>query len=357
MSQVNLQNLVRDKVKSLKAYHVDTIDAAIKMHANENPYPPSNELIGQFKEIFGSLELNRYPDPDCRNLKQALSGRIGVPAENLIVGNGSDELILLILQVFCDASETVAFPDPTFAMYSIISRGMGIRPLPLPLDDRWEFKADALLQEASQNRARVLFISYPNNPTGNCFNAGEVRALIENFEGIVVLDEAYHDFAGKTFAGDLDRHNNLVVLRSLSKIGLAGLRVGFGAAHPEIIAELNKVRLPYNSNTVSQTFAEKLMRNFGPVQTQISMIRQERDRLYQALLKMEAVHVFPSDSNFILFRVKRDSSEIFQNLAKHGILIRDLGTHPRLKNCLRVTVGTEMENNRFLEQLANATQG
>jgi histidinol-phosphate aminotransferase len=351
MSTVDLAELVREKVKSLQAYHVENIDCEIKLHANENPFAPPDELSRQFRESFNDIELNRYPDPDCHLLKAAISKINDISAESLVIGNGSDELIQLILQIFCDAGESYSFPDPTFGMYSIIGKGMGLVPHPFPLDAQWDFKADDYLKFLDEKKAKVVFFSYPNNPTGNCYAKQEIQKVIENFQGIVVLDEAYFDFANKTFYRDIANHNNLIVLRSLSKIGLAGLRVGYGMATPFIIEQINKVRLPYNSNTISQNFATRLLKNFAPVQKQIGMILAERDRLFQGLSQLDFLTVFPSDSNFILFRVNDGGDKLFEKLMENGILVRNLGSHPLLKNCLRVTGGTAKENDQFLALL------
>ncbi len=351
MSQVNLMNLVRDKVKALKAYHVETIDAEIKLHANENPYPPPPELFNRLQESLKSFQLNRYPDPDSQVLKETIAEINRVPAESIVIGNGSDELIQLILQIFCDEGDAFAFPDPTFAMYAIIGKGLGLNPHPFPLNDSWDFKGEAFLAFLAEKNARVVFFSYPNNPTGNCYSANEIKKVIEGFQGIVVLDEAYFDFARKTFIDDIKKHNNLILLRSLSKIGLAALRVGFGIADPAIMEQINKVRLPYNSNTISQAFAAQVLRDFSPVKKQIDIILTERERLAKALSALPNLTVFPSDSNFILFRVEQEGEKVFENLMKNGILIRNLNAHPRLKNCLRVTVGTREENDQFLAQL------
>ena len=354
MVNIDLNQLVRQNIKDLRAYHVEEIPDGIKLHANENPYPPDPELLKRFQESLKDFASNRYPDPDCRDLKKAISKRIGVPQDHLVIGNGSDELIMLLMQVFCNPGDAIAFPDPSFSMYSIIAQGLGLCPAPLPLNERWDFKAGDFLQAAKQADAKILFLSYPNNPTGNCFSETEIRQVMENYSGILVLDEAYQDFSGKTFLGDISTHNNLIVLRSLSKIGLAGLRVGYAVGAPEVVRQMNKVRLPYNSNAVSQAFAELLLTNFSLVQQQIDAILKERKRLLQALEKMERVTVFPSDSNFILFRVAENGVSLFQKLMKDGVLIRDLSAHPRLRDCLRVTIGTPEENDAFLSQLSKS---
>jgi histidinol-phosphate aminotransferase len=355
MSRVDLMELVRDKVKGLKAYQVENLDEGIKLHANENPYPPSPELLKKIFQRLDELELNRYPDPDCRNLKQAIANKTGALPEQIIIGNGSDELIQYLMQVLCDEGDTIAFPDPTFAMYGITAQCLGLTPVNFPLNDKWDFEAQTALEVLAKNKARLVFISYPNNPTGNCFSEQEIQKLIEQFDGIVVLDEAYHDFAGKSFLKEMDKHNNLVVLRSLSKIGLAGLRIGYGI-FPSVLAEqVNKVRLPYNSNSLSQWVATELLNDFAHVQNQIQSIVEERSRLTDELSKLPAIIAYPSNSNFILFQATNGGEKLFNELKINGTLLRNLNAHPRLKNCLRVTIGTKQENNQFLDQLRKSS--
>ena len=354
MSQINLLDLICEKVKNLKAYQVETVDEGIKLHANENPYPPSPELKSLILAHLENLDLNRYPDPDCKSLKEAISNRLGVSTEQLVIGNGSDELIQHLMQVFCDDGDTVAFPEPTFAMYSILAKGMGLNTQTFELDNKWDFEAKSIIKKLTASHARIVFISYPNNPTGNCFSRVEIQKLIEIFEGIVVLDEAYYDFSGQTFIDQMSDHNNLVILRSLSKIGLAGLRVGYGIFPRVLVNEINKIRLPYNSNSVTQIAATELLNNFSLVQKQIDSIKKERIRLLKELTKIKSINTYPSDSNFILFQANENGEKVFRNLMENHILVRNLGAHPMLKNCLRVTIGTEAENDQFLNQLKKA---
>lgn len=351
MANLDLTNLVRPNVKSLKAYHVDNHDCKIKLHANENPFQLPSEILNLISNSFKDFQFNRYPDPGCRKLREAISKITDIPSQNLVVGNGSDELLQLILQVFCEPGDGVAFPDPSFAMYSILAKSMDLKPVPFSLNDQWDFKADSFLEIAEQTKIKIVFFSYPNNPTGNCFSSDEIEKTLNNFQGIIVLDEAYFDFAQKTFKNRLETNNNLIVLRSLSKIGLAALRVGFAAASTLIVEELNKIRLPYNSNSVSQMVANEVLNQFHLIQKQIDLIIQERAHLFDALSKLNNIEVFPSDSNFLLFKTSQKSGEIFQKLAQKSILLRDLSSHPKLKNCLRVTIGTPEENSNFLQEI------
>ena len=354
MSQINLLDLVCNKVKNLKAYQVETVEEGIKLHANENPYPPSPELKKIIQTRLEKLELNRYPDSDCKTLKEAISNRIQISPEQIVIGNGSDELIQCLMQVFCDEGDTIAFPEPTFGMYAIMGKGMGLNTQTFPLNSKWDFETKLIIKKLIASHTRIIFLSYPNNPTGNCFSQSEIQELIENFEGIVVLDEAYYDFSEQTFLNQMEKHNNLVILRSLSKIGLAGLRVGYGI-FPSILAnEINKVRLPYNSNSISQIAAAELLKNFSMVQKQIDSIKDERIRLLEEFTKIKSINAYPSDANFILFQTSDNGEKIFRILLENNILVRNLSAHPMLNNCLRVTIGTREENDQFLDRLKQA---
>ncbi len=347
-----LEKLITEKALNLAAYKAEHITAPVSLHANENPYPPSPELLEELRESLVTLELNRYPDPDGQKLKASLSEKLGTTPDHLVLGNGSDELIQLLIQVFCDPGDRVAFPDPTFSMYSIIARGLGVEPYPLVLSDQWDFKAPENFDSWKQEKVKIVFFSYPNNPTGNCFSAEEIQKVLNNFEGIIVLDEAYYDFARKTFLDKLKQHPNLILLRSLSKIGLAGLRVGYGIADPCIIRHINKMRLPYNLNSISQFMTERLLARFSTVEDQVDILLQERERMSTQMVKIKGIQPYPSDSNFILFKAT-EGTALHQRLLSSGVLIRNLVGHPRLKDCLRVTVGTPEQNDKFLSLLAS----
>ena len=355
MSSISLKELISDKALKLAPYKAEHFSAKVSLHANENPYPPPVELINELRESLDNLELNRYPDPDGQNLKESLSDRLGTNTDQLVLGNGSDELIQLLIQVFCDPGDRVAFPDPTFSMYSIIARGLGVEPYPLSLTDQWDFKAPENFDGWKSERVKIVFFSYPNNPTGNCFSADEIQKTLDNFDGIVVVDEAYYDFSRNTFLDKLKEYPNLIILRSLSKIGLAGLRVGYGVADPCIIQHIDKMRLPYNLNSISQFMIARLLIRYSEVEDQVKIILKEREKLSSQLTGMNGITSYPSDSNFILFKAPEKGKIIHQSLLDEGILIRNLDGHPRLKDCLRVTVGTPEQNDMFISALGSKT--
>jgi histidinol-phosphate aminotransferase len=266
----------------------------------------------------------------------------------MILGNGSDELIQSIILAF---GGPVLVPVPTFAMYEITSRALAQNIVTVPLDDDFDLDADLMLRKAKERKARTIFLACPNNPTGNRFSDKEIRKILEHADAAVVIDEAYYSFSGKTWLPLLKKYPNMIVLRTLSKIGFAGLRIGVLTASQNIIDELNKIRLPYNINSLSQAVGETALRHQDVIGRQISLLISGRERLYNALLKMRGVTVYPSETNFIMIRTAADASRIHQKLKQAGILIKNLNKPGPLKNCLRVTIGTPEENKEFLAAL------
>jgi len=348
---MNIKLLVKKEVASLKAYEVEDFSGIrVKLDAMENPYTLPVELRREIADALSEVAINRYPDPDARALKALLSDYVGVPASRLILGNGSDELIGMIISAFGGSPGLIAYPAPTFSMYGIIARSLGQDTMTLPTTDDFGLDFDGSLKAMMEMRPKVIFIANPNNPTGNLFDSDKVRRLIAGSGAIVVVDEAYYSFSGETFIGELDEFPNLIVLRTLSKIGMAGLRLGIMAAGDAVIAEVNKVRLPYNINSMSQRAAEVLLSHRSAVDAQVEMIVNERERLYNGLCALDGVTAYPSKTNFILFRVQGAAS-IFEALKKRGILIRNMDSPGPLSDRLRVTVGTPEEDGEFLDVL------
>ncbi len=354
---ISMQNLVKRDVLELKPYQVENIQCRIKLDAMENPYHLPESLMVKILEGVKRLEINRYPDPSASRLKNIISAQTGISTDSIIIGNGSDELIQMVLTVFGEEGDKVLFPAPTFSMYGIIAKSLSLKTEVIPLGEDWELPLDKFLHEIERIKPKVIFISYPNNPTGNCFDGESILKILERAQGIVVIDEAYYDFSKKTFLPYLKEYKNLIILRTLSKIGMAGLRVGYLMADKEICKELNKVRLPYNSNSVSQEIASIILENRAEINRQIEAIISERERLIDELKGIKDIKPFPSETNFILFKLVvseasltvKDGKEVFSTLADSGILVRNFGSDSYLKDCLRVTVGTHKENNEFLD--------
>ena len=289
--------------------------------------------------------MNRYPDSEAKALKKIISKNLRLTPENILFGNGSDELIYYLITVF---GGPVLYPVPTFSMYGIISQALGEKRIEVPLDDEFDLDTDRILPLIKKEKPGIIFLSSPNNPTGNCFSADRILKIVES-TSLVVIDEAYQPFSSeKGFLPMLNDYKNLVILRTLSKIGFAGLRVGFMIAGREIINEVNKVRLPFNLNSLSQTVAAALLKNPNTIKLHIGLITSERERLLNELWKLRGIKPYPSEANFILFKVK-NSDKIYCRLLKKGVLVRNMrGT---VNECLRVTVGTKKENNIFIKAL------
>lgn len=343
---INIKKLIKPEVRRLKAYSAKDIPCKIKLDANESPY--GFEIAD---EILKSIKTNRYPDPEAKTLKKIISKNLRLTPENILFGNGSDELIYYLITVF---GGPVLYPVPTFSMYGIISQALGEKRIEVPLDNDFDLNLEKILSAIRKQKPKLIFLSSPNNPTGNCFSSERILKIVDaslraSKPGIVVIDEAYQPFSSeKGFLPMLSDYKNLVILRTLSKIGFAGLRIGFMIADKEIINEVNKVRLPFNLNSISQAVAAGLIKNRKTIKLHIGLITSERERLLNELWKIRGIKPYPSEANFILFKVK-NSDKIYYRLLKKGVLARNMrGT---VDGCLRVTVGTKKETNIFIKVL------
>ena len=346
------EKLVRPEILALNAYHVADADGMVKLDAMENPYPLPPALRGELAEALARVELNRYPEPSGRKLRQLLARKMRVPrGMELLLGNGSDDLIQIVTLALARPGAVMMFPAPTFVMYSMNATLSGMRAVAVPLREDFSFDADAFVARMKAERPALVFIAYPNNPTGVLYPEEDVLKVIRAAEGLVVLDEAYHVFAGKSFMPRLAEFPNLVVLRTVSKLGLAGIRLGYLAGRPEWIVQFNKVRQAYNVNVLTQAAALFVLERLEVLEEQAALIRSQRDELGKSLQALSGIRVFPSRANFFLLRV-RDADGVFEALKRQGVLVRNL--HPGLQGCLRVTVGTPGENRILLTALREA---
>ena len=339
---------MKPSVRKLKAYTIDETPCRIKLDAMENPYTMPEEIQQEIAEAARTAQINRYPDPSAKQLKQAIAEFWNIDAEKTILGNGSDELIQAIILAF---GGPVLFPVPTFAMYGITSLALSQEVATIPLAKDFSLDPDKLIRKARETKARVIFLACPNNPTGNRFSDEAIRMILDKANAAVVIDEAYFDFSGTSFLPSLETYPNMIILRTLSKIGFAGLRVGALIAAPEVLSELNKIRLPYNINVLSQAVAGIALEHKNVLEQQISLLISERERLYNALLQMPGIVPYSSETNFILFRTDTDATGIYNQLKQAGILVKNLDKSGPLKNCLRVTVGKPEENDEFMKTL------
>jgi histidinol-phosphate aminotransferase len=349
-----IKQLIRPEVRALKAYHVPDARGLIKLDAMENPYAWPEALKSAWLEVLANVEVNRYPDPAAAALKRRTREALGVPsAAELMFGNGSDELIQILLLALARPGAVALAPTPTFVMYEFIARAVGMQFVGVPLKQNFAIDRVAMLGAIQMHQPAVIFLAYPNNPTGNLFDIADIDLLLAHAPGLVVLDEAYHAFAQSSFMDRLGKHDNLLLMRTLSKQGLAGLRLGILAGAPAWLHELDKVRLPYNINTLTQASAEFALAHRAAFDSQCDAIRSEREVLFQALTRLPGVELWPSRANFILFRTRhRPASEVHAALRACGVLIKNLdGAGGVLAGCLRVTVGLPAENQAFLAAL------
>ena len=345
-------SVLRDDVRAISAYPVPSAAGLIKLDAMENPFPLPPGLMQQLGDRLGRTPLNRYPVSDPKGFKERLARAVGVPeGMQLMLGNGSDELIHLVIQACARPDAVVLAPSPSFVMYEMSARFNRCRYVGVPLRPDFALDAPALLAAVEEHRPAVVFVSHPNNPTGNLFDRTVVEQVMQAAPGVVVVDEAYLPFAQDTWMPQLPRRANMLVLRTMSKLGLAGIRLGYLVGHPDWIEQFDKVRPPYNVNVLTLAAAELMLENLPLLDGQAATLRAERGRLAAALAETAGVVPFPSAANFILFRVDHPD-HVFAGLKERGILIKNVSRmHPLLAGCLRVTVGTAAENQTFIKAL------
>jgi histidinol-phosphate aminotransferase len=344
--------LIRPEVLAMHAYAVGDSSGMVKLDAMENPYPLPAALRRELAERLAAVDLNRYPEPNSAALRDLIMRKMRVPAGmEVLLGNGSDDLIQILALALARPGAALMYPSPTFVMYGMNATFSGMRAVAVPLRDDFSLDADAFVARMRAEKPALVFLAYPNNPTGVLYPQADVERIIEAAPGLVVLDEAYHVFAGKTFMDKLPKYPNLVVLRTVSKLGLAGIRLGYLAGRPEWVRELNKVRQVYNINVLTEATARFVLERLDVLEAQAADIRKERARLGEALRAFDSVTVFPSEANFFLLRVP-DAARTYEALRRQGVLVRNL--HPGLANCLRVTVGTPDENRILINALKEA---
>jgi len=343
--------LISDRIKNLSPYKTETTQARVRLSSNELPLVLPPEVKRRIGEEVSKIPINKYPDPNAEELKEVIAQIFSVQPHNLVLGNGSDELIYYLSIAVGEFERGVFYPIPTFPMYGISSKILGRERVEVPLSEDMDIDLETSLSAIKEKKPILSFISYPNNPTGACFSREKIKRIRD--EGLfMVIDEAYFHFSKKTFLEEALEREDTVVLRTLSKIGMAGLRVGILIAKESVAHEINKMRLPFNLTYPSQVIARLMLTEFySLIEEAVSMVIRERERVFKELSSMEGVKPYPSDANFILFRTSYDASYIHKELIKHGVLIRDVSYLPMLKNCLRVSVGLPEENDAFLEAL------
>lgn len=358
MTDINkrIEQLIRPEIRALKAYGVADPGDLIKLDAMENPYPWPTEIKKAWAEKLVNTEINRYPDPSAGSLRPGLRKAMDVPeGAEILLGNGSDEIIQMLMLAMAREGATVLSPAPGFVMYDMTARFVGMNYVGVPLrPDDFSLDVPAMLGAIKQHDPAIVFLAYPNNPTGNLYRRDDVEAIIRAANGLVVMDEAYYAFASDSWLPRVMDYDNVLVMRTVSKLGLAGLRLGLLAGDASWLQEFDKVRMPYNVNSLTQASAEFALSNMHFLQEQTEKIVSERQRVYESLGKMPDIHVWPSEANFMLFKSRDLAGDVvFESLKQEGVLIKNLShADPLLKDCLRTTIGTPEENDVFLKAVS-----
>jgi len=349
---------LRDDIKDLKPYRVYNIPYRIKLDANESPFDLPDAIRQQLaKELMEGYGFNRYPDSDATALRQAISRYCGVSIDEVMVGAGSDELIRTVISAFVGKGDAVLCPTPSFTMYEVFTRIAGGIPVQVPLGEGFDYDMDGFYKAIERHKPKLVFISSPNNPTGNVIDREDLINLIEAFNSVVVVDEAYGEFYGESVASHILNYPNAVVLKTFSKaFGLAGLRVGYLIANRRLVEGIYTVKPPYNLNSFSQRAAQLVLENIDIFSNRIAAIVNERERVYGKLRAIKGVEVYPSKANFLLVKVP-DAEKIHKQLMGEDILVRNFSNDPRLKNCLRITIGTRQDNDTLLDALERMLEG
>ena len=348
------QDLIRPEILALKAYHVPVSKGMVKLDAMENPYPLPESLRQELAAVLARVDLNRYPEPVSPRLVDLLKRKMGVPGGmEVMLGNGSDELLQNIALAVAKPGTVAMYSAPTFVMYSMYATFFGMKAVAVPLREDFTLDAQAFIARMREEKPAVIFIAYPNNPTGLLYPEQDVVAVIRAARGLVVLDEAYHAFAQKSFMPRLAEFSNLVVLRTVSKLGLAGIRLGYLAGAKAWLEQFDKVRSPYNVNVLTEATAVFLLERLEVLQEQAARIVAERKTLGDRLKALRGLELFPSEANFFLVRVP-DADRTYEALRRQNVLVKNL--NPGLRNCLRVTVGTPDENRILIAAMKEALQ-
>lgn len=345
--------LLNPALQHIGAYKVEGgQEAEVKLNQNESPFDLpvwlKEKILGEFRDE----PWNRYPDILPYRGMQAYASFTGLPPESVIMSNGSNEMLYTIFMACLGAGRKVLIPQPSFSLYEKIALLLQADVATVPMGAELEFDADAVIEAAARERADFIVLSTPNNPTGKSLSHEEIERILEAADAIVLVDEAYIEFSKERSAIDLiSRYPNLIVLRTMSKaLALAGMRIGFAMADPQLMAEITKPKIPFASGRLAEITLENVLENYGLVTDAVAYILGERARIQSELSAIASVHAFESDTNFLIIRVG-DAGKVFSRLKDAGVLVRNVSGYPLMENCLRFNVGLREENDRLLEQL------
>lgn len=354
MSNRRISKLLQSGLLEAAPYAVPDTGDFIKLDAMENPYKWPAELTELWLAEMRGLDLNRYPDARAVRVKEALRTYLTLGAgQQLIMGNGSDELIQMLVLCIAGSGRPILAPEPTFVVYKQVATWLGLPFVGVPLrQSDLSIDVDAMLLEIERVRPALVFLAYPNNPTANLFDRDDIERIIAACPGLTVLDEAYYPFACRSNIDLLQKYKNVLIMQTLSKLGLAGIRVGWLFGDQDWLEQIEKLRMPYNLSALSQATAAFMLEHVEVLDAQAEIIREHRDALYTRLASIEGIRVWPSKANFLMFSTSVPAPYLHARLREHGVLIKCLdGMHPLVENCLRVTVGLPEETERFLTVL------
>lgn len=344
----------KPEVQAVGAYHLKAYITPIKLNQNENPFGFPADLKAEVWRRVSHMDWERYPEFYLSEIRQRLAEHAGVPEDCILVGNGSNELLQMTLLTVVGRGDHVIVPVPTFTLYKLQASVMGATvhtPL-LPAENNFDLPVDAIIDTARTYNAKVIVVCTPNNPTGTAYNEAKIRQVIEGVDGLVLLDEAYREFNRQDYSHLLREYDNVIIFRTFSKaLAMAGLRVGYCLARPEMVAEISKVRLPYALNILSETATLVALEHPEPFRRSIETTLTERARVMEALSQMPGVHPYPSAANFILTKFDQGAETVFDYLLGDGILVRDVSHYPGLKGHVRLSIGTPAENEALLTSL------
>ncbi len=345
-----IEKLFKENLKKFKPYVVSKTKYEIKLDANESFLTLKEKTMEKILNKIKNIDFNRYPDADSEKVRRLYGEYAGVNIENMIAGNGSDELIQIIVSALVDKDEKIMMLNPDFSMYKNYTEIVGGKALVYELNDEFNLDVDKIIKNANEENVKVLFISNPNNPTGKIIKRDDILKILEECKCVVVIDEAYFEFYGETVVDKINEYRNLIVLRTCSKaMAMAAIRLGFLIANKCVLSEIKKVKPPFNVNSVTQAIGEAILEDKEVIKKSIDNIIEEREFLTNGLKKIESINMYPTYANFILIKFN-NAKKVYEILLEKGIIVRNFGDG-RLKNCLRITVGSRKENEKLIDIL------
>lgn len=351
MNLQELKNLINKEIRELAPYHLTPENQRIKLNQNENPFDWPLEIKQKITKRCVDRVWSRYPEFIPQKLNAILAEYTGVSSDMIISGNGSNEILLTLCLALTNIHRPVIVFQPTFTVYKLLLKGLGRKLQLMNLNNDFSYDVKGILSLPQELKQSVLIVCSPNNPTGNSLSENELHEILNGFEGFIILDQAYIEFGGFNAISLLKDYPNLIITRTFSKaLGGAGIRLGYLLGTPEIVAQINKIKLPYNINFFTEYIASEFLAHKDLIKKNIALILNQRDIVFDFLKTLPFQNVYPSDTNFLLIRTE-DKEALFSYLKKNDVLIRDVSAYPMLKNCLRISIGTEEENNVLMKTL------